>query len=110
MLEWIIIILLAAVLALKSFLSLIGGSQGAGDTAALEDFLFSLVINAESLFGGKTGEAKRAYVVRQFYADAPEMLRNLVSGGKLTDMIESAVSKMKDYFTENPEAGNILSR
>jgi hypothetical protein len=107
--ELITIILLAILLGLQAFPFLTEESSG-GKLATLDDFLFSLVINAESLFGDKTGEAKRAFVVRQFYAGAPEMLRNLVTSGKLTDMIESAVSKMKDYFTENPEAGNILSR
>ena len=102
MVDWILLIgLLTAVVlqAIRFF-----RSPSSGDMTALKDFLYSLVLQAESMWGGGTGEAKRAYVVQAFYERAPDILKRLVKPEQLLALVEAAVARMKKYFSDNPAA------
>ena len=79
-------------------------NHSSAQLAALKDFLYSLVLQAEAAWGGGTGEAKRALVVQLFYEKAPNFFKQLVKPDKLIEFIEDAVTRMKTDFEKNPPA------
>ena len=77
----------------------------------LSRLALSLVAQAEKEFGAKTGEIKYAVVVAQLYRYIPTILRPLLTEAVLGDIVEKAVTKLKEvlenganldsYFVEN---------
>lgn len=75
----------------------------------LEKIIFSLVLEAEIQFGGKTGEAKYAAVVRMFYSTLPKAITKFISPKLIRILIENAVLEMKEYLNKNPAAQHIIA-
>jgi membrane carboxypeptidase/penicillin-binding protein len=71
---------------------------------AVREIFFDLVLRAEATFGGQTGQAKRAFVVSKFYEVVPDELRRMFKPQKVMELVENAVTRMKEYFLKNPEA------
>jgi len=103
----LILIGLAVAVALQA-VSYFKNPSGA-QLSALKDFLYSLVLQAEAMWGGGTGDAKRALVVQMFYEKAPDMLKKLIKPDTLIKLIEEAVARMKDYFAKNPPAAEKIA-
>lgn len=68
-----------------------------------KQILLSLVVTAEKVFGGKTGEIKFSYVAERLYAVMPAIIRVIFSEKDIANMIEEAVDKMKEYISDIPE-------
>lgn len=69
-----------------------------------KQLLLSLVVAAEQKFGGGTGEIKFSYVAEKLYEKMPAIIQLLFSANDIAKMIEEAVTKMKEWLEENPEA------
>lgn len=62
--------------------------------------LLSLVVAAEKQFGGGTGDIKFSYVWGKLYEKMPFIVRFLFTTTDIANMIEEAVSRMKEYLSD----------
>lgn len=88
-----IIFILALVLGLVLLLRF-------GSKKQIRAVLLYLVSRAEEEWGSGTGEIKYASVVAAVYERIPTAARFLITERELSQMIEAAVSKMKEYLGE----------
>lgn len=65
--------------------------------------IFSLVTEAEELYGGKTGKMKLMYVVKKIYGRMPPVLKLFLSEKHLEKIIEDVLGKAKKTWEEKPE-------
>lgn len=65
--------------------------------------LFSLVTEAEEIYGGKTGKIKLMYVVKKIHSKMPAVLKMFLSENQLEKIIEGVLNKAKKAWAENPE-------
>ncbi len=65
--------------------------------------LFSLVTEAEKIYGGKTGEIKLMYVVKKIHSKMPAVLKAFLSEKQLEKIIEKVLMKVKKIWSEKPE-------
>lgn len=75
-----------------------------------KQILLSLVIEAEEMYGGGTGEIKFAYVAQRLYDIMPNWLQMFFSAETIAGWIEEAVDKMKEYLSENEAAASIVNK
>ena len=95
--HWTDILIGVAVIAITAFLLV------RGKIDIVYKMLYSLVNEAEKLFGAKTGKVKFAYVMEKVYAKLPAVIRLVVSYSTLERWIENAVTKMKEDLAEKAE-------
>lgn len=65
--------------------------------------LFSLVTEAEKIYGRKTGEIKLMYVVRKIHSKMPVVLKTFLSEKQLEKIIEKVLMKAKNIWSEKTE-------
>lgn len=65
--------------------------------------LFSLVTEAEKIYGGKTGEIKLMYVVKKIHSKMPAILKAFLSEKQLEKIIEKVLTRVKKIWSEKPE-------
>ena len=75
-----------------------------GATNQVNEILFYLVTEAESAFGGGTGELKYAAVVAWLYEKLPTIIKILFTQKQIDLLIENAVIRMKKYLDTNENA------
>lgn len=75
-----------------------------GATKQVNEILFYLVTEAESTFGGGTGELKYAAVVAWLYEKLPTIIKLLFTQKQIDLLIENAVLRMKKYLDTNDNA------
>ena len=76
--------------------------------ALFAQIIFSLAVEAEKLYGSKTGQAKKQQVVAWFY-ERYKWLTLFIAEDVLSDKIDKIAEEMTTYFKENPDAAyNIL--
>lgn len=69
----------------------------------INKILFALAIEAERLYGSKTGQAKKAQVIAWFY-ERYSWLSNFVTEEQLGEWIDAVVETMTDWLASNPVA------
>ncbi len=93
----------------NSVLFIIIYSSFTNKTEYLKADLFSLVTEAEKIYGGKTGQIKLMYVVRKIHSKMPVILKMFLSEKQLEKIIENVLRKAKKSWSENiKEAGDAL--
>lgn len=65
--------------------------------------IFSLVTDAEEIYGEKTGQMKLAFVVKKVYAKMPVVLRTFLTEKKLEKIIERILVKAKESWQKQLE-------
>lgn len=80
-----------------------------GATAYVKQMLFYLVITAESMYGGGTGDLKYAAVTTWLYEHMPVVLKIFFTAKQVDILIEAAVAKMKEYLSSNTYAQALVS-
>lgn len=76
----------------------------------INKILFALALEAERLYGSKTGQAKKAQVIAWFY-ERYSWLSKFVTEEQLGEWIDAVVETMTDWLASNPVgAENILSK
>ncbi len=65
--------------------------------------LFSLVTEAEKIYGGKTGEIKLMYVVKKIHTKMPVILKTFLSEKQLEKIIEKVLVKAKKIWSQKSE-------
>lgn len=65
--------------------------------------LFSLVTEAEKIYGGKTGKIKLMYVVKKIHSKMPVILKTFLSEKQLEKIIEKVLEKSKKIWSEKSE-------
>lgn len=74
----------------------------------INKILFALAIEAERLYGSKTGQAKKAQVIAWFY-ERYGWLSSFVTEEQLGEWIDTVVEYMTEWLASNPAAAkNIL--
>ena len=74
----------------------------------INKILFALAIEAERLYGSKTGQAKKAQVIAWFY-ERYSWLSSFVTEEQLGERIDAVVEYMTEWLQSNPVgAANIL--
>ncbi len=63
--------------------------------------LFSLVNEAEKIYGSKTGELKLMYVVKNIYRKMPLSFRTFMSEKQLEKIIENVLKKSKEFWKKS---------
>ncbi len=66
--------------------------------------LFSLVTEAEKIYGGKTGKTKLMYVVEKIYKKMPAVLKIFLSEKQLEKIIEDVLENAKKSWLEKQNA------
>lgn len=75
---------------------------------AINKILFALAIEAERLYGSKTGQAKKAQVIAWVY-ERYKWISYFISMERLSEWIDIVVEQMTDWLASNPlGAANIL--
>ena len=69
--------------------------------------LYSLVNEAEKIFGAGTGKLKFAYVMEKAYALLPAVIKVVITYKTFEKWIESAVTKMKEDLKEKSKQAEI---
>lgn len=69
----------------------------------INKILFALAIEAERLYGSKTGQAKKAQVIAWFY-ERYGWFSSFVTEEQLGKWIDAAVEAMTDWLASNPIA------
>lgn len=93
-----------SVLVVILFLLLIVYLIKRGATKQVNEILFYLVTEAEATFGSGTGELKYAAVVAWLYEKLPTIIKILFTEKQIDNLIENAVSRMKEYLATNEKA------
>ena len=69
--------------------------------------IFSLVTDAEEIYGGKTGKLKLNFVVKKVYEKMPVIIRTFLTEKKLEKIIEKVLVKAKESWLKQVEGENI---
>lgn len=69
----------------------------------INKILFALALEAERLYGSKTGQAKKAQVIAWFY-ERYSWLSNFVTEEQLGEWIDAVVEYMTEWLASNPVA------
>lgn len=73
------------------------------------EILLYLVIEAEKEFGGGTGQLKYSAVFTWLYEKLPTLAKIILPKKVISDLIETAVGKMKEYLESNIKASEFVS-
>lgn len=104
----IIIAAIAIVAAVVTFVVWLVKTTPAKRRELINKVLFALAIEAERLYGSKTGQIKKRQVVAWFY-ERYKWLAMLVSEETLCGWIDEAVTDMNEWLKSNPVgAANII--
>lgn len=107
MIPWIILTLALAVAIIMVVVSLIKASPEKR-REMINKILFALALEAERLYGSKTGQAKKAQVIAWFY-ERYSWLSKFVTEEQLSKWIDAVVETMTEWLASNPVgAANIL--
>lgn len=74
-----------------------------GETKIIKAILFRLVTDAERLYGGGTGELKKAAVIEWIYDKIPAILKLFITQKELDTMIDDVLTYAKQKWTANPK-------
>lgn len=94
---WDSILIVLAVVAFIVFLLVRGKRE------IVYKILYSLVNEAEEIYGAGTGKLKFAYVMEKAYALLPAIIRVVITYKTFEKWIENAVTKMKKDLAEKVE-------
>lgn len=78
--------------------------------ATINQILYALAVEAERLYGSKTGEVKKKQVVAWFY-ERYKWLSFFVTEEELNEWIDSVVDSLNDWLQSNPVgAKNLIGK
>lgn len=109
MIPWIILTLAIAAAIIAVVVSLVKASPEKR-VEMINKILFALALEAERLYGSKTGQAKKAQVIAWFY-ERYGWLSRFVTEEQLGEWIDTVVEYMTEWLASNPVAAkNILEK
>ena len=79
-----------------------------GNIKKIKQILLYLVTKAEQELGSGTGELKYAAVTTWLYERLPTIAKVFFTTKRIDALIEEAVSKMKQYLSENENAKRLI--
>ena len=82
--------------------------RGKKDIAA--KIIYSLVTEAEKIYGGGTGSVKFAYVVEKAYSYMPAILKLFITYKNLKKLIEKVLAEAKAKWAEEAGIENYLKQ
>ena len=101
------LIIAAVIFVVAVILWFVGKGKYRGKAKQL---LLALVVAAEEKYGGGTGEIKFAYVAQKLYEIMPAAFQWLFTPEKIAEMIEEAVTKMKEILSTNNAAAALIKK
>lgn len=63
--------------------------------------IFSLITEAEEIYGAKTGRIKLMYVIRKIYVKMPVVLKLFITEKQMEKIVEKMLTKVKESWTKN---------
>ena len=104
---WVILGVAAVVAAIAVVVTVVKASPEQR-REMINEILFALALEAERLYGSKTGQAKKAQVIAWFY-ERYSWLSSFVTEEQLGEWIDAVVEYMTEWLQSNPVgAANIL--
>jgi len=97
-----------SVLLVVAFVVLIIFLLKKGYKTQVNEILFYLVSKAEQDLGGGTGQLKYAAVTTWLYERLPTIAKFIFTTKQIDIMIESAVTRMKEYLKSNEYAKKLI--
>jgi hypothetical protein len=79
-----------------------------GYTNKVKQILLHLVIEAEAIYGEKTGDVKFAYVAEKVYTFLPSVVKMFITTKEVQKLINTAVEQMKEYLADDKIKENAL--
>lgn len=70
--------------------------------------LYALITEAEALYGGKTGELKKATVIKNIYGVLPAITKYFITERRLELWIEEALEYAKTRWADNAGIKKII--
>ena len=92
--NWVYILVAVVLAAVIAFL------LARGKKEIVYKMLYSLVDEAEKIYGSGTGKLKFAYVMEKAYAKLPAVVKMVVTYSVLEKWIEKALAKWKEDLAE----------
>ena len=92
--------IILAVLICLIFIGVIIYLAVKGKKSIIYKMLYTLVDEAEKLYGSKTGKMKFAFVMEKIYAKLPAIFRVFITYSTLEKWIEKALAEVKEYWAE----------
>lgn len=92
-----------SILVALAFVAVIAFLLVRGKKDIVYKILYSLVNEAEKLYGAGTGKIKFAYVMEKAYALLPAVIKVVITYKTFEKWIEKAVAKMKEDLLEKVE-------
>ncbi|MBE6784041.1 MAG: hypothetical protein E7536_08520 [Ruminococcaceae bacterium] len=86
------------ILLIVSIITIIIRSVFTNRLEYLKSDIFSLVTDAENIYGAETGQLKMAYVVKKIYSKMPLVLKTFLTEKKLEKIIENVLIKAKESW------------
>ena len=106
---WVILGVAAVVAAIAVVITVIKASPEQR-REMINKILFALALEAERLYGSKTGQAKKAQVIAWFY-ERYSWLSSFVTEEQLGEWIDAVVETMTEWLASNPVAAeNVLQK
>ena len=90
--NWVSTVLVLIFIGVIVFLALRGKKN------IIYKMIYTLVDEAEKLYGSKTGKMKFAYVMEKVYAKLPAIFRIFITYSTLEKWIEKALAEAKEYW------------
>ncbi len=63
--------------------------------------IFSLITEAEEIYGAKTGKIKLMYVIRKIHARMPMVLKVFITEKQMEKIVEKVLVKVKESWSES---------
>lgn len=81
-----------------------------GQVAKALEIVLALVVSAEVQYGGKTGEIKRASVIKAIYDMFPGWVQVLIPKSWVDNVVEAGVDKMKELANDNKYVAELIGQ
>ena len=98
-----------SILVVLVFIALIIFLTVRGKKDIVSKILYSLVTEAEKIYGSGTGSVKFAYVIEKAYNALPAVLKLFITYERLKTMIEEALTTAKEKWAEDAGVTEYLS-
>lgn len=102
--NWDFILLIVAAVAAVVF------SIFKGNKSVVMRMLYSLVTEAEQIYGAGTGSLKLAAVIDQIYPNLPAVIKLFITDKTLVKWVETALSTAKDAWKKNAALGEYVKQ
>lgn len=79
-----------------------------GQIEKIKDIVLALCVDAEIIYGGKTGEIKKASVLETVYRLLPPWAKLIIPASELSKLVEEGKRRMDEIAEDNPRVMSLI--